>query len=163
MAMTRTLTGRTVIYTDVDVIDRNNVVEVLNKALETHDVNKNDIQYLYDYYKGKQPILERVKDIRPEINNKLVENRFSMFAVVEAMSIPKLSISSMSLCSPRIRRRRTKSLPIGLPFAVLLSVWYSRMPLTMMLTKLLSRFILSTLAIPLWFITMVSATNARWA
>ena len=46
--MTRTLTGRTVIYTDVDVIDRNNVVEVLNKALETHDVNKNDIQYLYD-------------------------------------------------------------------------------------------------------------------
>ena len=72
MAMTRTLTGRTVIYTDVDVIDRNNVVEVLNKALETHDVNKNDIQYLYDYYKGKQPILERVKDIRPEINNKLV-------------------------------------------------------------------------------------------
>lgn len=75
MAMTRTLTGRTVIYTDVDVIDRSNVVEVLNKALETHDVNKNDIQYLYDYYKGKQPILERVKDIRPEINNKLVENR----------------------------------------------------------------------------------------
>lgn len=75
MAMTRTLTGRTVIYTDVDVIDRNNVVEVLNKALETHDVNKNDIQYLYDYYKGKQPILNRVKDIRPEINNKLVENR----------------------------------------------------------------------------------------
>lgn len=75
MAMTRTLTGRTVIYTDVNVIDRNNVVEVLNKALETHDVNKNDIQYLYDYYKGKQPILERVKDIRPEINNKLVENR----------------------------------------------------------------------------------------
>ena len=73
--MTRTLTGRTVIYTDVDVIDRNNVVEVLNKALETHDVNKNDIQYLYDYYKGKQPILNRVKDIRPEINNKLVENR----------------------------------------------------------------------------------------
>lgn len=40
MAMTRTLTGRTVIYTDVDVIDRSNVVEVLNKALETHDVNK---------------------------------------------------------------------------------------------------------------------------
>lgn len=44
--MTRTLTGRTVIYTDVDVIDRSNVVEVLNKALETHDVNKNDIQWL---------------------------------------------------------------------------------------------------------------------
>lgn len=75
MATGRTLAGRTVIYTDVDVIDRSNVVQVLNKALETHDVNKSDIQYLYDYYKGKQPILNRVKDIRPEINNKLVENR----------------------------------------------------------------------------------------
>lgn len=75
MATTRVLTGRTVIYTDVDVIDRSNVVQVLKKALETHDLNKGDIQYLYDYYKGKQPILDRVKDIRPEINNKLVENR----------------------------------------------------------------------------------------
>lgn len=75
MTTARVLTGRTVIYTDVDVIDRSNVVQVLKKALETHDVNKSDIQYLYDYYKGKQPILNRVKDIRPEINNKLVENR----------------------------------------------------------------------------------------
>lgn len=75
MTTARVLTGRTVIYTDVDVIDRSNVVQVLKKALETHDVNKGDIQYLYDYYKGKQPILNRIKDIRPEINNKLVENR----------------------------------------------------------------------------------------
>ena len=75
MATTRTMTGRTVIYTDVSVIDRSNVVQVLKKALETHEVNKNEIQYLYDYYRGKQPILNRVKEIRPEINNKLVENR----------------------------------------------------------------------------------------
>lgn len=75
MTTARVLTGRTVIYTDVDVIDKSNVVQVLKKALETHDVNKSDIQYLYDYYKGKQPILNRIKDIRPEINNKLVENR----------------------------------------------------------------------------------------
>lgn len=75
MTTARVLTGRTVTYTDVDVIDKSNVVQVLKKALETHDVNKSDIQYLYDYYKGKQPILNRIKDIRPEINNKLVENR----------------------------------------------------------------------------------------
>lgn len=75
MATTRTLTGRTVIYTDADVIDQSNVVQVLKKALETHDVNKGDIQYLYDYYKGKQPILSRVKEIRPEICNRIVENR----------------------------------------------------------------------------------------
>jgi SPP1 family phage portal protein len=75
MATTRTLTGRTVIYTDADVIDQSNVVQVLKKALETHEVNKGDIQYLYDYYKGKQPILSRVKEIRPEICNRIVENR----------------------------------------------------------------------------------------
>jgi len=75
MATTRTMTGRTVIYTDVSVIDKSNVVQVLKKALETHEVNKNEIQYLYDYYRGKQPILNRIKEIRPEINNKLVENR----------------------------------------------------------------------------------------
>lgn len=75
MTTTRTMTGRTVIYTDVSVIDRSNVVQVLKKALETHEVNKNEIQYLYDYYRGKQPILNRVKEIRPEINHKLVENR----------------------------------------------------------------------------------------
>ena len=75
MTTTRTMTGRTVIYTDVSVIDRSNVVQVLKKALKTHEVNKNEIQYLYDYYRGKQPILNRVKEIRPEINHKLVENR----------------------------------------------------------------------------------------
>lgn len=75
MATTRNLTGRTVIYTDADVIDRSNVVKVLKKALDTHERNKGEIQYLYDYYKGNQPILKRVKDIRPEICNRIVENR----------------------------------------------------------------------------------------
>ena len=75
MATTRAMTGRTVIYTDVDVIDKSNVVQVLKKALDTHEVNSRDIQYLYDYYKGNQPILHRNKEIRPEICNRIVENR----------------------------------------------------------------------------------------
>lgn len=71
----RVLHGREVIYTDVAEIDSKNVLEVLDRALLVHSRNRTDIQYLYDYYKGKQPILERTKDVRPEINNKLVENR----------------------------------------------------------------------------------------
>jgi SPP1 family phage portal protein len=59
----------------VDEINDGNVVEVLKKAMETHTVNSEEIQYLYDYYKGKQPILGREKDIRPEICNRIVENR----------------------------------------------------------------------------------------
>ena len=71
----RVLHGREVIYTDVAEIDSKNVLEALDRALLVHSRNRTDIQYLYDYYKGKQPILERTKDVRPEINNKLVENR----------------------------------------------------------------------------------------
>lgn len=68
------LTGRRPIYTDAVSIDASNVVEELNRALVVHNVNRAEIRYLYDYYRGKQPILRRVKDIRPEINNKIVEN-----------------------------------------------------------------------------------------
>ena len=75
MVNSRLLTGRRVIYTDVDEINDSNVVEVLKKAMETHSVNSGEIQYLYDYWKGKQPILFRQKDIRPEICNRIVENR----------------------------------------------------------------------------------------
>lgn len=71
----RLMFGRRVIYTDESEITRKNIVGVLNKAMTVHNANRSEIQYLYDYYRGKQPILGRTKDIRPEINNKLVENR----------------------------------------------------------------------------------------
>ena len=69
------LFGRKVIYTDVEHVTRGNVVDVLQKAMTIHRVNRADIEYLYRYYKGDQPILGRVKDVRPEINNKIVVNR----------------------------------------------------------------------------------------
>lgn len=71
----RLMFGRRVIYTDESEITRQNIVRVLNKAMAVHYSNRSEIQYLYDYYRGKQSILGRTKDIRPEINNKLVENR----------------------------------------------------------------------------------------
>ena len=72
---TRQMFGRRVIYTDETVITKENIVGVLNKAFSRHSANKSEIEYLYNYYKGKQPILERTKDVRPEILNKVVENR----------------------------------------------------------------------------------------
>lgn len=68
------LTGRHVIYTDAETVDAENVVQVLNEVLPTFYRNQSEINYLYGYYKGKQPILNRVKEVRPEINNKIVEN-----------------------------------------------------------------------------------------
>lgn len=67
--------GRRKIFTDVDTITAENVVSVLQKALTVHNQNKVEIEYLYEYYKGKQPILYRKKDVRPEIMNIVVENR----------------------------------------------------------------------------------------
>lgn len=67
--------GRKKIFTDVTEITRDNVLNVLRKALITHWSNKADMEYLYAYYKGRQPILNRQKEVRPEIQNNVVENR----------------------------------------------------------------------------------------
>lgn len=67
--------GRKKIFTDVTEITRDNVLNVLRKALITHWSNKADMEYLYAYYKGRQPILNRKKEVRPEIQNNVVENR----------------------------------------------------------------------------------------
>lgn len=67
--------GRKVIYTDVAEITESNVVEVLRKAYTVHLKNKIRMEYLYSYYKGNQPVLSRKKEVRPEICNRVVENR----------------------------------------------------------------------------------------
>lgn len=67
--------GRSVIYTDCDEITQLNVVEVLQKAIPAYERNKAEIETLYDYYRGKQAIRGRTKEVRPEINNKITENR----------------------------------------------------------------------------------------
>lgn len=75
MSETRQMSGRRVIKSSVKEITDGNVVEVLQKALSDHAFNRSEIDYLWNYYKGKQPILNRKKDVRPEICNKIVENR----------------------------------------------------------------------------------------
>lgn len=72
---TRKLFGRRVIYTDEKNITSQNIRAVLNRARPFHDANRDEIEYLYNYYKGKQPILGRTKLIRPEIANIIIENR----------------------------------------------------------------------------------------
>lgn len=67
--------GRRLIYTDVDEINASNVMSVLSQALIIHSLNRAEIKTLYDYYRGRQKIEDRVKEVRPEINNKIVENR----------------------------------------------------------------------------------------
>lgn len=69
------LNGRRMILTDETEVNIGNVVQILRKALPYHWKNRSEINYLWSYYKGRQPILNRVKEVRPEITNKIVENR----------------------------------------------------------------------------------------
>ncbi len=68
------LKGRREIFTDVKEITKENISKVLADAFEIHLLNATEIKYLQDYERGVQPILERIKEVRPEINNKIVEN-----------------------------------------------------------------------------------------
>ena len=53
--------GRRIIKTDVSQITDANVLSVLMKAFSAHAQNSSEIEYLWNYYKGDQPILYRVK------------------------------------------------------------------------------------------------------
>lgn len=66
--------GREPIYTDETAVTAENLLDVLQKAFKVHTLNRSDIDYLYNYYKGKQPILERTKEFRKDICNVVVEN-----------------------------------------------------------------------------------------
>lgn len=69
------LTGRREIFTNELEITDGNVLKVLQDALTTHMVNRTEIIYLEKYLRGDQPVRYRVKDVRPEICNKIVINR----------------------------------------------------------------------------------------
>lgn len=73
--MARNLFGRRQIMTSETSITAENVVRVLSSAYTTHLANRDEIEYLYKYYKGSQPVLDRTKEIRPEICNHIIENR----------------------------------------------------------------------------------------
>ena len=67
-------TGRTVLTTSEPAITADNLMTVLKRVLPAFNQNKADADYLYWYYRGRQPILEREKKFRPEICNRIVEN-----------------------------------------------------------------------------------------
>ena len=67
--------GRRMIFTSEKAITARNVSKVVEQAFITHLLNRGEIEYLWDYYKGKQPSLYRVREIRDELTKHIVENR----------------------------------------------------------------------------------------
>lgn len=62
-------------------INEKTLAEILPQVLREHELNASETDYLYNYYKGKQPILDKTKIVRPEINNITLENH--AFEIVE--------------------------------------------------------------------------------
>lgn len=69
------LHGRRKIFCDKPEITADNVVEVVARSYAVHRINRREMQYLYDYYRGKQDVRCKEKHVRPEINNKVTVNR----------------------------------------------------------------------------------------
>ena len=66
--------GRKRIILDYDEVTPNNFLEVFDKALEIHNSNKSDCDYLINMFLGKQDILNRPAPNTSNINNKTVVN-----------------------------------------------------------------------------------------
>lgn len=66
--------GRKIAYTDVDKITEDNIVKVIGDCIGVFYYNKPVIKYLWEYYKGEQPVLYRTKLSNEDITNKIVEN-----------------------------------------------------------------------------------------
>ncbi len=66
--------GRQCIFTSERNFTNENVKQIVDRAMSVHLSNVYDIQRLYNYYRGRMDILDRVKEIRPEICNKVVIN-----------------------------------------------------------------------------------------
>lgn len=66
--------GRRIIYSTEKEVTKDNILSILKTAVSEHQINQAQIRYLYNYYKGKQPIKQRKKEVRPEIVNNIVEN-----------------------------------------------------------------------------------------
>ncbi len=67
--------GRSRVLCTPGPVTAENVRELIDRSLLTHSTNAAAIDYLHRYFLGYQPVLGRVKSVREEINNKVVENR----------------------------------------------------------------------------------------
>lgn len=66
--------GRRQIFSDYVEVTGDNIKQILLESFAEHMMNVNEIAYLRRYEKGDQPILNRKKVVRPDINNRIIEN-----------------------------------------------------------------------------------------
>jgi len=68
------LFGRKQIFSNTYDLNEDNIITEISASLPLHLENQMCIEYLYWYRRGIQPILAKIKEIRPEINHIVIEN-----------------------------------------------------------------------------------------
>lgn len=76
-ASNRPTLGRRMLMTDEREITKDNIIQVVSKAFMEHQENVAEEVYLFEYERGNQPILNREKKIRSDLNATVVENNAS--------------------------------------------------------------------------------------
>lgn len=76
---TRTLKGRKTLYYSRDVNTEEDVKKALSAVYLTHKSNISDIEYLWNYFLGKQDVLNREKQFRSNIQKNTVVNHANQF------------------------------------------------------------------------------------
>ena len=66
--------GLKIAYTDYEVVDASNIVEIVGNTISIFYRNRERADYLWRYKNGDQPVLYRVPENRPEVNNPVAEN-----------------------------------------------------------------------------------------
>lgn len=66
--------GRKIAYANADEVTVENIMSIVSKGYSIFNYNRPAIDYLWRYYKGDQPALYRVKVVRDDIINHVVEN-----------------------------------------------------------------------------------------
>ena len=109
--MSKQLHGRRCIYSPVEEITDDNVLEVLAKALPIHELNREEIIYLKRYERGWQPVLNREKTYNAEINNKVVVNLANQIVTFKSSEFAGEPIQYVSRGSGMRERKSDKPIP----------------------------------------------------
>ena len=95
--MTDFTKGRNKIFAGVDSIDASNVVAVVNRAMSIHKTNQQEIQWLFNLYRGSDDrIIKRSRNIENGINNKAFVSYYSLIADVKSGLFTQNSLSLVS-------------------------------------------------------------------
>lgn len=98
-----TYAGRRQLVCSATEVTAENVAGLVERARLTHCVNSAEISYLHGYFLGRQPVTGREKAVRPEINNRVTENRAYQMAKDRADSLAGEPITYSAHASGRAR------------------------------------------------------------